>query len=159
MGLGQTLKFFWDVTLCWWVQAQAEKKYLGLPEGEHEDTTVLRNVRNNTPNNIASRPRLESSAISLRENQISRSLRTLDGIHGFIFLLRRCIWIWDCMAYHDEHCFDCHTESSDLVEGQVLCSLSRLITLLCTVLLAQQLTRCEREGGETLITVLVRSVC
>jgi hypothetical protein len=35
------------------------------------------------------------------------------------------------MVYHDEHCFDYHTESNDLVEGQVLCSLSRLITSLC----------------------------
>jgi hypothetical protein len=62
------------------------------------------------------------------------------------------------MVYHGEHCFDCYTESSDLVEGQVLCSFSRLITSLCTVLLAQRLTRCEWEGGETLIIVLVRSV-
>jgi hypothetical protein len=38
---------------------------LGLPDGEDEDTTVLRNVGNNTPNNIASRPGLESSAASL----------------------------------------------------------------------------------------------
>ena len=62
---------------------ESQKNYLGLPDGEHEDTMVLRNVGNNTPNNIASRPRLESSATSLRENQISRSLRTMDGIHGF----------------------------------------------------------------------------
>ena len=61
------------------------------------------------------------------------------------------------MVSHDEHCFDCHTGSSDPVEGQVLFSLSRLIMLPCTVLIAQQLTRCEWEGEETLITVLVRS--
>ena len=69
------------------------------------------------------------------------------------------VYGYETVVYRDEHCFDCHTESSDLVEGQVLSSLSRLITSLCTVLLAQQLTRCEWGGGETLITVLVRSVC
>jgi hypothetical protein len=46
-----------------------KKNYLGLPDGELEDTTILRNVGNNLPNNITSLPGLESSATSLRENR------------------------------------------------------------------------------------------
>jgi hypothetical protein len=137
--------------------------YLGLLDGEDEGTTILLNVGNypTTRRHIPDLNLQQQRCEKLRSRRSweawnytsfaspSSALHVDSRLHGVPWW--RLFWLQQRKQW--------------LVQGQARCSLSRLITLPCTVLVAQivhqQLTRCkcEGEGGETLITVLRRSVC